>query len=138
MFQPSKTPVAGQPTKRKTLVPRRLVAPKPVKPVKKTNVPIKFKPHRFRPGTVALREIRRYQSSTALLIRKLPFSRLVREIVQQSGQLRMQLSAVEALQEAAESFLVHLFEDANMCAIHSKRVTLMPRDIQLAKRLRHD
>jgi histone H3 len=70
------------------------------------------KPHRYRPGTVALREIRRYQKSTELLIR------------------------VMALQEASEAYLVGLFEDTNLCAIHAKRVTIMPKDIQLARRIR--
>eukprot|EP01112_Ceratiomyxa_fruticulosa_P013625 TRINITY_DN383_c0_g1_i4.p2 TRINITY_DN383_c0_g1~~TRINITY_DN383_c0_g1_i4.p2 ORF type:complete len:138 (+),score=26.32 TRINITY_DN383_c0_g1_i4:143-556(+) len=95
------------------------------------------KPHRFRPGTVALREIRRYQKSTELLIRKLPFQRLVREIAQDfKTDLRFQASAIAALQEASESYLVGLFEDTNLCAIHAKRVTIMPKDIQLARRIR--
>jgi histone H3 len=88
------------------------------------------KPHRYRPGTVALREIRRYQKSTELLIRKLPFQRLVREIAQDFK------TAVLALQEASEAYLVGLFEDTNLCAIHAKRVTIMPKDIQLARRIR--
>ncbi|CAH3187210.1 unnamed protein product, partial [Porites lobata] len=80
------------------------------------------KPHRYRPGTVALREIRRYQKSTELLIRKLPFQRLVREIAQDfKTDLRFQSSAVLALQEASEAYLVGLFEDTNLCAIHAKR-----------------
>src|ERR1700734_3147305 len=113
------------------------------------------KPHRYRPGTVALREIRRYQKSTELLIRKLPFQRLVREIAQDfkvnsilisavshsliiSAQtdLRFQSSAVMALQEAAEAYLVSLFEDTNLAAIHAKRVTIQPKDLALARRLR--
>jgi histone H3/H4 len=95
------------------------------------------KPHRYRPGTVALREIRRYQKSTELLIRKLPFQRLVREIAQDfKTDLRFQGSAVLALQEAAEAYLVGLFEDTNLCAIHAKRITIMPKDIQLARRIR--
>lgn len=103
------------------------------------------KPHRFRPGTVALREIRKYQKSTDLLLRKLPFSRIVREITMEmttdtnfrdSANLRWQSSALLALQEATEAYLVHLFEDANLCAIHAKRVTIMTRDIQLARRIR--
>ena len=86
------------------------------------------KPHRYRPGTVALREIRRYQKSTELLIRKLPFQRLVREIAQDfKTELRFQSSAVMALQEASEAYLVGLFEDTNLCAIHAKRVTIMQR-----------
>lgn len=95
------------------------------------------KPHRFKPGTVALREIRRYQKSTELLIRKLPFQRLVREIAQDyKTDLRFQSSAIAALQEAAEAYLVGLFEDSNLCAIHAKRVTIMPKDLQLARRIR--
>ncbi|CAH1383980.1 unnamed protein product, partial [Tenebrio molitor] len=95
------------------------------------------KPHCYRPGTVALREIRRYQKSTELLIRKLPFQRLVREIAQDfKTDLRFQSSAVMALQEASEAYLVGLFEDTNLCAIHAKRVTIMPKDIQLARRIR--
>ena len=83
------------------------------------------KPHRFRPGTVALREIRRYQKSTELLIRKLPFQRLVREIAQDfKTDLRFQSAAIGALQEASEAYLVSLFEDTNLCAIHAKRVTV--------------
>ena len=95
------------------------------------------KPHRYRPGTVALREIRKYQKSTEIFIRKLPFQRLVREIAQEfKTDLRFQSSAVLALQEASESYLVGLFEDTNLCAIHAKRVTIMPKDIQLARRIR--
>nr|XP_006821693.1 PREDICTED: histone H3-like [Saccoglossus kowalevskii] len=76
------------------------------------------KPHRYRPGTVALREIRRYQKSTELLIRKLPFQRLARDIAQDfKTDLRFQSSAVMALQEASEAHLVGLFEDTNLCAI---------------------
>ena len=97
------------------------------------------KPHRYKPGTVALREIRRFQKSTELLIRKLPFQRLVREISQDyRSDLRFQSQAVLALQEAAEAYLVGLFEDTNLCAIHAKRVTIMPKDIQLARRIRGD
>ncbi|CAN6297642.1 unnamed protein product [Urochloa humidicola] len=93
------------------------------------------KPHRFRPGTVALHEIRKYQKSTELLICKLPFQRLVREIAQDFKiDLRFQSSAVAALQEAAEAYLVGLFEDTNLCAIHANRVTIMPKDIRTAER----
>ncbi len=99
--------------------------------------PVFVQPHRYRPGTVALREIRKYQKSTELLIRKLPFQRLVREIAQDfKTDLRFQSSAVLALQEAAEAYLVGLFEDTNLAAIHAKRVTIMPKDIQLARRIR--
>lgn len=96
---------------------------------------------RFRPGTKALWEIRKYQKSTDLLIRKLPFARLVRQVAEQqrnpeAEQLRWNAKALLALQEASEHYLVHLFEDSNLCAIHAKRVTLMNRDLQLARRIR--
>ena len=94
-------------------------------------------PKRYRPGTVALREIRRYQKSTDLLIRKLPFQRVVREIAQDfKTDLRFQGAAILALQEAAEAYLVGLMEDINLCAIHTKRVTIKPDDIKLARRIR--
>lgn len=117
---------------------------------------------RYRPGTLALKEIRRYQANTDLLMAKLPFARLVRifyprplshqsphlrilprqvrEVALQfqptAEELRWQSQAILALQEAAEAFLVHLFEDTNLCAIHAKRVTIMQKDIQLARRIR--
>ena len=95
------------------------------------------KPHRYRAGTVALKDIRHYQGSTALLIRKLPFQRLVREIAQDfKTDLRFQSAVILCLQEAAEAYLVRLFDDANLCAIHAKRVTIMPKDILLARRIR--
>ena len=97
----------------------------------------RVKPHRYRAGTVALKDIRHYQGSTALLIRKLPFQRLVREIAQDfETDLRFQSAAVMCLQEASEAYLVKLFDDANLCAIHAGRVTIMPKDIQLARRIR--
>jgi histone H3 len=103
---------------------------------------------------VALREIKRYQKSTDLLLRKLPFSRLVREIVQNYAtdrDYRMQASAIGALQEASEAFMVGHFEgnycpltcmnvanidilDCNVNAIHAKRVTIQARDSKLACR----
>eukprot|EP01041_Mallomonas_annulata_P001951 gene1951-3787_t len=93
---------------------------------------------RYRPGEKALREIRYYQKNTDLLIRKLPFARLVREVQTYffRKEYRWQANAVIALQEAAEAHLVGLFEDANLCSIHAKRVTVMPKDIQLARRIR--
>ena len=102
------------------------------------------KRYRYRPGTVALKQIRQYQKSTELLIRKLPFQRLVREIACDQdvitsplcGKVRFQSAAIMALQEASEAYLVGLFEDSNLCAIHAKRVTIMPKDIQLARRIR--
>ena len=99
----------------------------------RTNAP---KPKRYRPGTVALREIRRYQWSTELLIRRAPFDRLIGEGLLRGGhELRILPAAITALQEAAEAYLVLLFEDTNLCAIHAKHVTIMPKDIQLAWRI---
>ena len=122
--------------------------------------------HRKRPGQKALQEIRVYQRSTELLIRKLPFARLVREVCNDvagnaefrwrvprrpsidrararaarrdvdRARPRRQASAISALQEATEAHFVQLFEDANLCAIHGKRVTIMVKDIQLARRIR--
>jgi histone H3 len=116
--------------------PRKHIANKQAKKTSSSSGGVK-KPHRFRPGTVALREIRRFQKSTELLIRKLPFQRLVREIASEfKNDLRFQSSAVLALQEAAEAYTVGLFEDTNLCAIHAKRVTIMPKDMQLARRIR--
>ena len=95
------------------------------------------RPRHYSPGTVALWEIRRYQKTTKLLIRKLPFACLVREIAQDfKTDLRFQREAISALQEAGEAYLVGLFEDTNLCAIHAKRVTIMPKDIQLTRRIR--
>lgn len=95
------------------------------------------KPRRWRPGTRALRDIRRYQQSTDLLIRRLPFQRLVREITQDfKTDVRFQSLALLAIQEASEAYLTGLFEDTNLCAIHAKRVTIMPKDMSLARRIR--
>jgi histone H3 len=95
------------------------------------------KPHCYRPGTVALREIRWYQKSTELLIRKLPFQWLLHDIAQDfKTDLRFQSSAVMALQESSEAYLVGLFEDTNLCAIHAKRATIMHKGIQLARHIR--
>ena len=95
------------------------------------------RPHRYRPGTVALREIRKYQKGSELLIRKMPFQRLVREIARDvKADLRFQSTAILALQEASEAYLIGLFEDTNLCAIHAQRVTIQTKDMQLALRLR--
>ena len=98
-------------------------------------LPKKRKPHRYRPGTVALREIRRYQKSTEFLFSKKPFSELCREILQQLERNvhRFTKDALAALQEATEAFLVIIFEQAQAAAIHAKRVTLMPADIQFIR-----
>lgn len=105
--------------------------------------PVGRPPHRYRPGTVALRQIRAYQNTTQLLIPRLSFGRLVREITYHADapfghNKKWQAAAVQALQEAAEAHLVTVFEDTLLCAIHAKRVTIMPKDMQLAKRIRRD
>merc|ERR1711959_770479 len=97
------------------------------------------KKHRFRPGTVALREIKRYQKSTALLLPRAPFQRLVRNICSNiDSDLRFQAQGLLALQEAAEAYLVGIFEDSNLCCLHAKRVTVMKKDMELARRIRGD
>ena len=95
------------------------------------------KPHWYRAGTAALQDIHHFQKTTALLIRKLPFQRLVREIAQDfKTDLWFQSAAILCLQEAVEAYLIRLFDDANLCAIHARRVTIMPKDILLARRIR--
>lgn len=96
------------------------------------------KSRRYRPGTRALMEIRKFQKSTSLLIPKLPFSRLIREICNEvcSQDMRFQTAAILALQEASEAYMVTLFEDSLLCTIHAKRVTLQPKDMWLARRIR--
>ena len=98
------------------------------------------KPHRYRPGTVALREIRRYQKSTDLLIKKLPFSKTVREIMKGLGSKaeRCQVTSLLCFQEAAEAHLTGLMGDSNEAAIHAKRVTILPKDIKLVRKINGD
>ena len=95
------------------------------------------KTRRWKSGTVALREIRRYQKGTDMLLRKAPFQRLIREIAHNSKEgIRFQAAAVLAIQEATEAYMISLLADTNLCAIHTKRVTIMAKDIHLARRLR--
>lgn len=120
------------------------------------------KPHRFRPGTVALREIKKLQNSTDLLIRKMPFQRLVRELItarefkyggedvkmekcgpyqdgndgKGDGVGRVSSSFIGMIQDQAEAYLAHLFEDSNLCAVHAKRVTIQEKDMALVMRIR--
>ncbi|CAO2583217.1 Histone H3.3 [Lemmus lemmus] len=123
-----KWPEPSRPVGRGGKCPRRQLATKEARKSAPSTGRVK-KPHRYRPSTVALK-------STELLIRKLPFQRLVREIAQDfKTNLRFQSAAIGALQEASEAYLVGLFEDTNLCAIHAKRVTIMPKDIQLARRM---
>ena len=112
------------------------------KPMKAKTQPAK--PHRFRPGTVAMREIRRYQRTYDLLIPRLPFNKLVRDLAYEilkeemgeNAKLQFQASALDGLQEATEHYLVKLLEDSNLNAIHANRVTVQPKDIKLARRIR--
>ena len=139
--QPRNPPGAGRAGRQKGITNPRYDPNKPTTKAGEsglgTYVPASNKKIKFRPGTLALREIRHYQKKTCLLIRKLPFYRLVREILMdERTDLRIQSSAVMALQEACEAYCVGLFEDSNLCAIHGKRVTIMPKDIQLARRIR--
>jgi histone H3 len=113
---------------------RKIVTPSPLS---QSSQSTPRKKRRYRPGTLALREIRHFQTTTMHLIRHLPFQRLVRQIAHEfNNSLRFQRSAMEALQEASEAFLVGMFEDANLCAIHARRVTIMPKDLQLVRRIR--
>jgi histone H3 len=125
-----------------TAGPSQVAATAAAGPPQATQPPQAAPPRRRRkPRPRALNEIRKYQRSTDPLIRKLPFQRLCREIVQdmenrEHAAFRWQSQAVEALQEACEAHLVGLFEDTQLCAIHGKRVTIMPRDMRLARKLR--
>merc|ERR1719318_544074 len=119
------------PNKKKTL-------PIPSKQPRRSQAPETPGKRKFRPGTRALMEIRKFRPGTNLLIPKLPFSRVIREVCSKicAADLRFQSAAIMALQEAAEAYLVTLFEDTLLCAIHAKRVTVMPKDMQLARRIR--
>lgn len=122
---------AKTPTKRK---PPSLTGASPATP---SSTPVK-RPHRYRPGTRAIMEIRKFQRTTSFLIRRLPFARLVKEIThdQFHPSLRWRVDAIEALQHSAEDYIINLLMDANLCAVHAKRVTIMPRDMYLARRIR--
>ncbi|XP_031645089.1 histone H3-like centromeric protein A [Oncorhynchus kisutch] len=144
---PRRDPDSSSASRRKGATPKRRppapTAPASTSPAARLSGPSGVAPslqkrRRFRPGTRALMEIRKYQKSTDLLLRKGPFARLVREVCQTYSRdfMRWQVYALLALQEAAEAFLVLLFSDAYLCTIHAKRVTLFPRDIQLARRIR--
>jgi histone H3 len=147
---PAPPPTPHSPNKRKSTTPKKTKPKSPsssnkqhqprtggMKPIAKTIK--KKKPHHFKPGTVALREIRRYQKSTELLIRKLPFQRLVKEIAQDfRTDLRFQASAVNALQEAGENYLVGYFENTQLAAIHAQRVTIQKSDMILVNKIDKD
>ncbi|XP_075042624.1 histone H3-like centromeric protein A [Mixophyes fleayi] len=128
-------------SRRKSTPPKR-VPPAATSPQRKPDVSRRAslsRKRRYRPGTRALMEIRKYQKSTNLLIRKAPFARLVREVCMEYSRgvpYSWQSKAIMALQEAAEAFLVLLFEDSYLCSLHANRVTLYVHDIQLARRIR--
>ncbi|KAK4537333.1 hypothetical protein CDCA_CDCA12G3358 [Cyanidium caldarium] len=133
--QPLQTAHAGAPTlsRPQPLPPKRTIF------VSDAGAAATKRRHRYRPGARAIMEIRKFQKSTQLLLRRLPFARVVRELCERifgTTIFRWQASALEALQTAAEDYLVRLFEDSNLCAIHARRVTIMPRDIALARRIR--
>ena len=102
-----------------------------------TNKQAAIKKQRRRMGTVVLKEIRKYQKSTELLIAKGPFQRIVREIARADAkEIRFSSQGLLALQEAAETYMTSVFEDAFLLTLHAKRQTLMPKDLQLARRIR--
>jgi histone H3 len=108
----------------------------PAKKIKIEGEKSEKKKKKFRPS-VPLQDIRKYQKSTEQCIRRAPFQRLVIEMLEKLGKgLKIQTAALAALQESCESYLINLFEDTNLCCVHAKRVTIMPRDIQLAMRIR--
>ena len=124
---PRKRKKSGIYKKRKQAAPRRANAIPPRRPRKQ------------RRYCRAFAEIRHYQKSTELLIRKAPFARLCKEVLQEyNNEMRMAAVALEAIQEAAEQYLTSIFEDSNLAAIHAKRVTIMPKDMQLVRRLRQE
>lgn len=130
-----KKEVIGKP--RKNIASRKAYAEGRVAAKKALAASAPKKAHRWRPGTVALREIRKFQATTGSLIPRAPFRRLVREISTAVKEtLRMQSTAVDCLQEAAEAYITSVLADGNLCAIHAKRVTVFPRDLHLALKLR--
>ena len=129
----------SKPSKSPRKMPRRVSSTKLATRSSSKAFPAVMRPHRYRPGTVALREIRKYQKSTELLIGKSAFARLVREIAQKyKNEVRFQSSAILCIQEAAEAYIVELLEDTNLCAIHARSCSIRPKDLQIAKRLRRN
>ena len=125
---PRKTVASKAPSK----APKKAIRKVPKAKGGDVHVSIKQTRPRFRPGTVALRDIRKYQRSTDLILRRLPFQRLVRQCVQEwKSDARFQAAALLALQEAAETYIVKLYEDMNQIAVHAKRVTILKKDFFL-------
>ncbi|KAL0265990.1 UNVERIFIED_CONTAM: hypothetical protein PYX00_011707 [Menopon gallinae] len=127
-------------TARKTTggkAPRKQIASKAARKTSQPTPQTATKRTHYKPGTLALKEIRRYQNSTELLIRKLPFQRLVRNIAQQyKADVRFQGSALACVQESLETFLTYYFEMASACAVHARRVTILKRDLSLVDKIR--
>jgi len=116
----------------------RVGGKRPAKTPSMTSTPnVLSQARKFKPGTVALREIRKYQKSSDLLIRKRPFQRMIRQISPAREELRFQSAALVIFQEAVENFLTGLLEDSYRCAVHAKRVTLLPRDIVLVYKIKY-
>lgn len=127
----------GGRVKRKAMLVEDAIRVKPTASMKPVPNPNARKPFKWRPGTVALREIRRYQKSYDPLIPFAPFSRLVREIGQDfNTYIRFSRTSIEAIREAVEAYLIWVFQHANLGAIHAKRVTIFQRDIWLAERIK--
>ena len=139
---PKTKTAAGKASKntKKMSVKGKMNKPKTVKKTAPAEGGMKDKAKRhYKPGTVALREIKRYQKSKDMLLPRAPFQRLVRQISSAyDPDLRFQSQSLVALQEAAEAYVVSLFEDTNLCAIHAKRMTIMKKDMALARRIRGD
>ena len=113
--------------------PRKKLATKAARKSAPTSGGVK-KPHRYRPGTVALREIRKYQKTTELLCRKAPMARLMREILQDfKTDIRITQGALLGFREIVGAFMVKVFENSNLAAIHAKRITVSPKDTNLVK-----
>ncbi|KAG8347486.1 histone H3 variant [Trypanosoma vivax] len=137
MKQIKKVPLPPKP--RKTLASRKLQTEARLSAKKITNSGHPKRRHRWRPGTVVLREVRRYQGSTDFLIQRAPFRRFLREVVSNlKDSYRMSASCLEALQESTELYVTSVLADANLCTLHANRVTLFPKDIHLALKLRGD
>ena len=123
-----KSKVAAK-AKAATKMPTKVKASKAIKKTAPAEGGVKDqqkKKNRFRPGTVTLREIKRYQKTVDMLLPRAPFQRLVKSItMEMDHHLRFQSQALQALQEASEAYIVGLFEDTQLCAIHAKRVTIL-------------
>ena len=128
--QPSPQP-SPQPS---TQMSEKQQAPQIGKAIKKIQ---KSKVWQFWSGTRALKEIWKFQKTTKLLIPKISFLRVVHEIIQKEYMwYRIQVGATLALYEAAESYIIHIFEDTNLCVIHARHIMIMPKDMKLARKIR--